>query len=80
MRKFLFICHKSISSFVHLMSIIAGMKGVKDPAKTATRDSKSEDIHNNPIYLSEVVRTIQYSFSMDQLEKPKELYPNSMGK
>ena len=51
MRKFLFIRRKSIGSFVFLMSIITGIKGVEDPAKTATRDSKSEDLHNNPIYV-----------------------------
>ena len=51
MRKLLFIRRKSISSFVLLMSIMTGIKGVEDPAKTATRDSKSEDLHNNPIYV-----------------------------
>ena len=53
-RKFPFIHHKLIGSFAHLTSIMVGMKGVKQSAKTARCDNKSEDLHDNPIY---VVRT-----------------------
>ena len=52
-RKFLFIHHKSISSFVHLTSIMPGIKEVKH-TKTASSDSKSEDLHDDPMY---IVRT-----------------------
>ena len=51
------------------MSIIAGMKGVKDPAKTATRDSKSEDIHNNPIYVFRTTNKI-YDLFKERMEIP----------
>ena len=50
----LFIYHKSISSFVHLTSIMPGIKEVKHSTKTASSDSKSEDLHDDPIY---IVRT-----------------------
>ena len=53
-RKLPFIHHKLIGSFAHLTSIMVGMKGVKQSAKTARCDNKSEDLHDNPIY---VVRT-----------------------
>ena len=53
-RKFLFIHHKSISLFVHLTSIMPGIKEVKHSTKTASSDSKSEDLHDDPIY---IVRT-----------------------
>ena len=53
-RKFLFIHHKSISSFVHLTSIMPGIKEVKYSTKTASSNSKSEDLHDDPIY---IVRT-----------------------
>ena len=53
------------------MSIIAGMKGVKDPAKTATRDSKSEDIHNNPIYVFRTTNKI-YDLFKERMEIPPQ--------
>ena len=46
--------HKSISSFVHLTSIVPEIKKVKHSTETASSDSKSEDLHDDPIY---VVRT-----------------------
>ena len=53
-RKLLFIYHKSISSFAHLTSIMPGIKEVKRSTKTANSDSKSEDLHDVPLY---IVRT-----------------------
>ena len=50
-RKFLFIHHKSISSFVHLTSIMEGIKEVKLSSKTASSDGKSEDLRHNAIYI-----------------------------
>ena len=47
-RKFLFIHHKSISLFVHLTSMMLGIKEVKRSTKTVSSDSKSEDLHDDP--------------------------------
>ena len=54
-RKFLFVHHKSISSFVHLTSIMLGIKEVKCSTKTVSSDSKSEDLHDDPRWY--IVRT-----------------------
>ena len=50
-RTFLLIHHKSISSFVHLTFIMHGNKEVKHSTKTASSDSKSEDLHDDPTYI-----------------------------
>ena len=50
-----FIHHKSISSFI--MPVI---KEVKHSTKTASSDSKSEDLHDDPIYM---VRTLKKSYN-----------------
>ena len=61
-RKFLFIHHKSISSFVHLTSKMPGIKEVKHSTKTASSDSKSEDLHDNSIYIVRTPNKIYHSF------------------
>ena len=52
--------------------------------KTATEDknfkNQTTDQTLKQIYLSEVMRNLQYSFSMDQLEKLGEVRSNKMGK
>ena len=50
-RNFLFIHHKSISSFLHLTSIMSGIKELKHSTKTASSDSKSEDLRDDPKYI-----------------------------
>ena len=45
-RKFLFIYHKLISSFVHLTPIVLEIKEVKHSTETAITDSKPEDLHD----------------------------------
>ena len=68
-RKFPFIHHKLIGSFAHLTSIMVGMKGVKQSAKTARCDSKSEDLHDNPMY---VVRTPKKKKEENKIHAKKE--------
>ena len=53
-RKFLFIYHKSISSFALLTFTMPEIQEVKHSTKTASSDSKSEDLHDDPIC---IVRT-----------------------
>ena len=52
--------------------------------KTATEDknfkSQTTDQTLKQIYLSEVMRNLQHSFSMDQLEKLGEVRSNKIGK
>ena len=55
-----FIHHKSISSFVHFTFIMPVIKEVKHSTKTASSDSKSEDLHDDPIYM---VRTLKKSYN-----------------
>ena len=51
MQKFLFIHHKSISSSIHPTFIMPGIKEAKHFTKTASSDSKSEDLHDDSIYI-----------------------------
>ena len=69
--KFLFIHHKSISSFVHLTSIMPGIKEVKDSTKTASSDSKL-DLHDDPIY---IVRTLNKTY--DSFKERMEILPQN---
>ena len=48
-RKFLLIHHKLINLFVHLMSIMPGIKEVKHSTKTASSGSKSENLYGDPM-------------------------------
>ena len=50
-QKFLFIHHKSISLSIHLTFIMPGIKEAKHFTKTASSDSKSEDLHDDSIYI-----------------------------
>ena len=61
-QKILFIHHKLISLFVHLTSMMAGIKEVKHSPKTASSDSKSKDRHDDPIYIVRTPNTIYDSF------------------
>ena len=61
-RKFLFIHHKWISLFVHLTSIMVGIKEVKHSTKTASSDTKSGDLHDDPIYIFRTPNKIYDSF------------------
>ena len=60
----------SISSFVHLTSVIAGIKEVKHSTKTATSDSKSEDLRDDPIC---IIKTPNKIF--DSLKERMEILP-----
>ena len=44
-----FIHHKLISSFIHLTSVMPGIKEVKHFTETASSDNKSQDLHDDPI-------------------------------
>ena len=55
-----FIHHKSISSFVHFTFIMPVIKEVKHSTKSASSDSKSEHLHDDPIYM---VRTLKKSYN-----------------
>ena len=48
---------------------------IRTTFKNQTLDQTLKQIH-----LSEVMGNIQYNFSMDQLEKLKEVHPNKMSK
>ena len=61
-QKFLFINHKSISSFVHLTSIMPGRREVKHSTKTASSDRKSEDFDDDPMYIVRTPNKIYNSF------------------
>ena len=60
--KILFIYHKSISSVVHPTSIMPGIKEVKHSTKTASSESKSENLRNDPIYIVRTPYKIYNSF------------------
>ena len=66
-RKFLFIHHKSISSLARLTSIMPGIKEVKHSTKTASRDSKSEDFHDDPTYIGRTSNKI-YDSPKERME------------
>ena len=61
----------SISSFVHLTSIIAGIKEVKHSTKTATSDSESEDLRDDPICI--IIRIPNTIF--DSFKERMEILP-----
>ena len=61
-RKFLFFNHKSISSFVHITSIMPGIKEVNHFTKTASSDSKSEDLHDDTVYIVRTPTKVYDSF------------------
>ena len=48
--------------FVKLTPIMRGIKGVKHSAKTVSSDSKSEDLHDDPIYIVRTSNKIYDSF------------------
>ena len=61
-RKFQLIHYKSISLFVHLTSIMPGIKEVKHSTETASSDSKSEDLRDDPMSIVRKPNKINNSF------------------
>ena len=51
-----------MSSFVHLTPIMPGIKEVKHSTKTASSGTKSEDLHDDPIYIFRTPNKIYDSF------------------